>query len=97
MDPWIQVYTNLLGHRKISRLRRTLSLNGNYAAVGIVVSVWLWAAQNAVDGNLSEYAPEDIADAIGWKKAAEKLLDALVSAGFIDRAEEGSLSIHDWD
>lgn len=72
-------------------------MNGNYAAVGIVVSVWLWAAQNAVDGNLSEYAPEDIADAIGWKKAAEKLLDALVSAGFIDRAEDGSLSIHDWD
>lgn len=72
-------------------------MNGNYAAIGIVVSVWLWAAQNATDGDLSEYAPEDIADAIGWKKSADKLLDALVSAGFIDRAEDGSLSIHDWD
>lgn len=72
-------------------------MNGNYAAIGIVVSVWLWAAQNATDGDLSDYAPEDIADAIGWKKPAGKLLDALVDTGFIDRAEDGSLTIHDWD
>lgn len=72
-------------------------MNGNYAAIGIVVSVWLWAAQNAPDGSLGGFAPEDVADAIGWKKAAGKLMDALVDTGFIDRAEDGSLSIHDWD
>lgn len=49
MTPWIQIYSNLPEHPKIYQLADTLE-TGNCEAVGVVVSLWLWAAKNAPDG-----------------------------------------------
>lgn len=96
MDAWVQVYAKLLTHWKTCKLRDELALRGNYEAVGLIVSLWLWAAQNASDGNITNYSARDIADGIGYKKPAGKLMDALVKCKLIDKSEEGT-RIHDWE
>lgn len=96
MIPWIQVYSNLQGHKKTCKLRDGLGFSANYQAVGVVVCLWSWAAVNAPDGNLTGYSDRDIADAVGWKKSPGKLLGALAHAGFIDRNDD-VFQIHDWE
>lgn len=96
MIPWIQVYSNLPGHKKACKLRDGLGFSANYQAVGVVVCLWSWAAVNAPDGNLAGYSDRDIADAVGWRKSPSKLLSELVHAGFIDRGD-GVFRIHDWE
>ena len=55
MLPWIQVYSNLADHPKIYALVDRMKLRRNSEAGGIVVSLWLWAAKNAPDGDLSGF------------------------------------------
>lgn len=97
MTPWIQVYANLPSHRKVCKLKTALGAKSNYEATGLIVCLWCWAAVNAPDGNLTGYSSQDIAEAIGYKKAPGKLLDVLSMAGFVDRSDNGDISIHDWD
>lgn len=96
MTPWIQVYTNLMTHRKTCKLRDLLGLKTNYEAVGLVTCFWSWAAVNAVDGDITGYSSRDIADAVGYKKSPGKILGALVEAGFVDCVEDKT-TIHDWE
>ena len=73
MLPWIQVYSNLAEHPKIYALVDRLGLRRNYEAVGIVVSLWLWAAKNAPNGDLSGFPERAIAAAIGVNGKKEKV------------------------
>jgi len=98
MIPWIQVYSNLLAHPKTSKLADELKItsayvNQNVVAVGILVSLWTWAIQNAYDGDLSTCSPRMIAEAVKWKKKDTDLYNALLSTGWID--QDGKL--HDWE
>ena len=96
MTPWIQVYSNLAGHKKTCHLRDSLGFSANYQAVGVVVCLWSWVAVNAPDGDLKGYSARDIADAVGYRKSPAKLLDALVAAGFVDR-DANTFRIHGWE
>lgn len=98
MIPWIQVYSNIVSHPKTARLAEALqiscaSVSPSVVAVGILVSIWTWAVQNAYDGDLSDVPPSVIADACRWKKKPQQLWDALVASGYLD--SDGKL--HDWD
>lgn len=95
-QPWIQVFVDLPGHRKIIRLRNDLKLKERYEAVGLIVSLWSWAAVHAPDGDLSDQTAQDLADACGWRRSAKGFVEALVAAGFVDR-EGDTLTLHDWD
>lgn len=97
MTPWIQVYTNLSSHRKVCQLRDLLGFKTNYEAVGILICLWCWVAINSPNGSLDGYGAQDIAGAVGYKKAPAKLMTALVAAGFLDQHESGSVTIHDWE
>ena len=77
MIPWIQVYSNLPQHPKTSRLADELgltcaALNPNVLAVGLLVSLWTWAIQNAYNGDLSGCSDRSIAEACLWKKKPER-------------------------
>lgn len=98
MIPWIQVYSNLPMHPKTAKLADELGLasaavSPNVLAVGLLVSLWTWAVQNAYDGDLSRCSPRLIAEACRWKKKPETLVNGLVAAGWLD--EDGKL--HDWE
>lgn len=97
MVPWIQVYSNLPEHPKIYALVDRLGLRRNYEAVGIVVSLWLWAVKNAPDGDLSGFPERAIAAAVGAGGKKEKeLCKALADTGWLDLDENGALWIHNW-
>ena len=96
MLPWIQVYSNLADHPKIYALVDRMKLRRNSEAVGIVVSLWLWAAKNAPDGDLSGFPERAIADAVGYSSSyAEKLCQLLVETRWLDESEKG-YTLHDW-
>lgn len=98
MVPWIQVYSNLHTHPKTGRLVDELGIKSADAdpevvAVGLLVCLWSWAAQNAHDGDLSGVSYRTIANAARWKKAPDKLVKALQTCGFLD----GDMKLHDWE
>ena len=98
MIPWIQVYSNLPQHPKTTKLADELglasaALNPNVLAVGLVVSLWTWAIQNAYNGDLSGCSQRAIAEACLWKKKPETLVKALQKAGFLD----ADMKLHDWE
>lgn len=98
MIPWIQVYSNLPQHPKTTKLADELGLTSaaldpNVLAVGLVVSLWSWAIQNAHNGDLSGCSARAIAGACQWKKKPETLVKALQKAGFLDE----DMRLHDWE
>ena len=55
--------------------------------------LWLWAIDNAPDGDLSDFTPEEIAECAGWTgEGAESFTDALRAAGFLG----GDMALNDW-
>lgn len=92
---WIEVHQSLPTHKKTRRLARELKLNTrDFAkAVGHMVMFWLWAMDNAPDGDLSDIDVYDIADAAQWTGDPKKFFDAMKTAGFVDEDNR----IHDWD
>ena len=98
MVPWIQVYSNLIKHPKTSDLADRLKISSsctspNAVAAGMLVSLWLWAAQNAPDGDLSLCGNRAIAEAAEWKKKPDAFVDALVQCRWLDEDRK----LHDWD
>ena len=89
---WIQVDQALPTHRKLRKLRRLLNAESASHAVGYLVCLWLWAIDNAPDGDLSVIEAEDVAEISGWNGAAEVFQHALIESGFID----ADLHLHDW-
>lgn len=98
MIPWIQVYSNLLTHPKTGKLVDALDLKHKDVepeciAAGLLISLWTWAIQNAVTGDLSGMSNRSIAKAAGWRGNADKVADALRDAGFVDADNH----LHDWE
>lgn len=62
MVPWIQVYSNILTHDKTYALAEQLKIP-NYGAVGLMVSLWSWAATMPPNGDITAYPKRAIADA----------------------------------
>jgi len=87
-------------HPKIFNLAEALNLprkiSSNAQATGMIISLWLWAAINAPDGNLTGCSVRAIAYASCWPGKPEVLFDALVSCGWIDE-EDGEYRLHDWE
>lgn len=98
MIPWIQIYSNLVRHPKVTNLADELGLScshtsPNAVAVGMLVSLWLWAAQNATDGDLSHCSDRAIAEAAEYKKKPAVLVSALIKARWLDEDRK----LHDWE
>ncbi len=96
MVPWIQVYSNILTHDKTYALAEGLKIP-NYGAVGLMVSLWSWAAINAPDGDITAYPKRAIADAAGWSKGADKFYQVLINVRLIEQLEDGRTVIRNWE
>ncbi len=98
MIPWIQVYSNLTKHPKIYALADELGLTSkdaspNAVAAGLILSLWLWAAQNAPSGDLSRCTNRAIAEAAEYKKKPDVFVAALQKVKLLDEDK----TLHDWD
>lgn len=92
---WIELHQTLPTNRKTMRFKRLLKIK-TPQAVGHMCMLWLWAIDNAPDGDLSPFGADEIAEAGGYTgKDPHAFVDALVGAGFVD--DDGtSLMIHEW-
>ena len=91
---WIESHDDLKDHPKTKQLARVLKISVP-TAIGHLNCLWWWAMKYAPDGNLSKYKNDDIAEAMLWDGKSVKIVNSLVSCGFLDK-EDSCLTIHDW-
>lgn len=92
---WMQVHQTLKDHRKLFDAADELEIQPPHM-MGLLISFWLWALDNAPTGSLEGITSRMIARAAQWDGPAEKLAGALIRAGWLDESADGALSIHDW-
>jgi hypothetical protein len=79
-------------HPKTKKLMRRLGPGGALACVYL----FLWAAANRSDGDLSGLSDEDIELAVDWTGEPGAFVTAAAEVGYLD-GEEGQRTIHDWE
>lgn len=67
-----------------------------YVGVGILESIWHVTGRECPCGNIGRLTDEDIALAMDYRGDEAKLIEALVSSGWVDRDPQDRLLIHDW-
>lgn len=93
---WIQVHQTIKDHRKTYDASDALEIQPAHM-LGLLVSFWLWAIDNAPAGDLQGISNRTIARAAGWPEAdADCFVESLETAGWLDSTEDGKLIIHDW-
>lgn len=93
---WLQVHQTLKDHRKLFDAADELEIQPVHM-MGLLISFWMWALDNAPTGDLDGITPRMIARAAQWDGPAEKLSTALIRAGWLDEdGDSGKLTIHDW-
>ncbi len=81
---------------KFLQLKNRLKLP-TYQVVGILESLWVFTATNALDGGIGRFPDAGIAAFLEWPGDPGDLIAALVAEKWIDRREdEARLSVHDW-
>ena len=94
---WLQIHQTLKDHRKLLKSADLLNIEPPHM-MGILVSLWLWAIDNAPDGKLEEISPRIIARAAQWSGDPELLIEALKASEWLDECQtEDTLEIHDWE
>ena len=89
---WIELHQSLPQHRKLLALRDALGLR-TPAAIGHMCLLWLWALDNAPDGDLSALPAKQLAEICQYTgHRTGDLAAALRTSGFVDA--DGRL--HDW-
>jgi hypothetical protein len=91
---WLEVHQTLPRHRKTFHLAAELKIP-RVQVVGHMVSLWLWAIDNAPSGELTGLPAGVIAFAAEWEGDADLFVGALIRSGFI-AAEDDEMVIHDW-
>ena len=92
---WIESHLSLKNHPKTKRLAKALNVN-IFEALGIIHSFWYWALEYVPDGDLSGLEDWEVVDGIGYETDnPEDFIDALFYAGFVDKSDEGELSVHE--
>ena len=82
-------------HIKVKRLKRALEIP-LYQAIGILETLFQVTAQSADDGAIGRYSNSDIAIELEWPGDPDALIAALLESGWLDKAEVGRLTVHDW-
>lgn len=82
-------------HYKIFDLADALGIE-NYAALGLMASLWDWAAETKPAGDVGAATNRTLARAAGWIGDADTLIGAMVKAKLLDEHSVCRLMIHDW-
>lgn len=91
---WIESHQTLKDHPKTHDLVARLGIS-RAEAIGHLHLLWWWCISYATDGILTGFNDAQIARAGEWTGDAKAFVEALVSAGFLDRGD-GVLTVHDW-
>lgn len=89
----IRVDQGLLDHPKYRRLKKLVGP----LALEHLEALWMWTAENHFKGTLYDVRPVELEAAARWDGADGALYSALVEVRLVDVAEDGTISIHDWE
>ena len=92
---WIQVHQQLKDHRKLLAAADELEIEPAHM-LGLLISFWLWALDNAPSGSLQGISTRMIARAAQWSGSPDDFVQAMAHAGLLDEEQDGSLTLHDW-
>lgn len=94
---WISVDTDVRDHPKTRHLSKLLQCS-RHEAIGILVMLWMWGLTNATrEGKISCATAEDIAIGVMFtSKPSQHLVDALITAGWLEQESDGDYVLHDW-
>lgn len=84
-----------MDHPKLLKLMRVLEIP-RYSAVGLLESLWHFTAKFAPTGGFNRFSDEDLAQWIAWEGTPDKLINALVECGWLDRCGSNRMLVHDW-
>jgi hypothetical protein len=93
MNTDIRVLVSFRGHRKRRRLEKIIGPG----ATGHLIDLWIFAAISRPSGILDDWDADDIADAANYRGNPQELVEALVDTGWLDRLDDGSFALHNWD
>jgi len=89
----IRLHVSFLGHRKRRKLKRLLGAE----ATDYLIDFWLRTAQNhGEDGVLRGMDAEDIALEAGFEGNAEAFVEAMESAGFLEKNGQDEYRLPGW-
>lgn len=88
---WIELHQTLPTNKKTLRLKKILKIK-TPQAIGHLCLLWLWALDNAEDGDLSIFSDDEVSEVSGWTGKPETFVAALIEAGFLDEDRH----IHHW-
>lgn len=91
---WIQVHQQLKDHRKLLTAADELEIEPAHM-LGLLVSFWLWALDNAPTGSLDGISNRMIARAAQWERDPDDFVEAITAAGLLKSTPDG-LEINDW-
>ena len=80
---WIELHQTLPTNKKTLRLKKILKIK-TPQAIGHLCLLWLWALDNAEDGDLSIFSDDEVSEVSGWTGKPETFVAALIEAGFLD-------------
>ena len=93
MNTDIRISVSFRNHRKRKRLRLLLGPG----ATDYLIDLWIATAMNHPDGILSGMDETDIALEAGWEGDPAEFCRALLECKFLERDEEGTYFLHDWE
>jgi hypothetical protein len=82
-------------HPKTYALAEALGVRRAHA-VGILELMFHFTGQYAPAGDIGRYPDKRIAGALDWGGSVPKLIDSLVTCGWVDRHSVARLVVHDW-
>ena len=91
---WIEVHQGIFHHRKTVTLAELLRIDRLKAGAHLI-SLWLWALDNAPDGNLTHISNRAIATGADYSGDRDRFCTALVEAGWVDQ-DGDRRDLHDW-
>lgn len=93
---WIEAHQSLARHRKTLAVVASLKVD-RHKLIGHLVDLWWWGLDNAdSSGLVGNVSPQALAEAAGWQmRDAERFVQAILAAGFLD-VVEGGYVLHDW-
>lgn len=82
-------------HPKVHALAAALGVE-RWGAVGILESLFHWTANYSPDGNIGRWGDDMIAKGLGWLAEPKRLIEALISTGWVESGEACTRRVHGW-
>lgn len=93
MNTDIRISVSFRNHRKRRKLRIILGEN----STDYLLDLWISTAMNHPSGRLEGMDEVDIALDAGWEKEPTSFVEALMKCGFLEKDQDGTYFLHDWD